>query len=60
MRYLLEQIFNYAKNELNLDAILLNVYKENKNALNLYFKAGFEIYKDFDDESYFTLIKKLV
>lgn len=59
MRYLLEQIFNHVKNEFNIDYIFLNVYKENKNALNLYFKSGFEIYKEFDDESYFTLIKKL-
>lgn len=57
MRYLLEQIFNYVKNEFSIDYILLNVYKDNKNALNLYFKVGFEIYKDFDE--YFTLIKNI-
>jgi len=41
---------------------LLNVYKNNNTALNLYFNCGFEIYKNYDDEDddpYFTLIKKL-
>lgn len=64
MRYLLDQIFNYVKNDLKIDYILLNVYKDNQKALNLYFKNGFEVYKDFDDveddEPYFTLIKKLI
>ena len=63
MKYLLGQIFNYVKNELNIGYILLNVYKNNNNALNLYLNNGFEIYKNYDDvdddEPYFTLIKKL-
>ena len=61
MKYLLGQIFDYVKNELNIINILLNVYKNNDSALNLYFNSGFEIYKNYDDddEPYFTLIKKL-
>lgn len=61
MNYLLKKIFDYVKTELNIRNILLNVYKYNKKALNLYFKNGFEIYKDYDDddEPYYTLIKKL-
>jgi len=62
MKYLLEQIFDYVKNKLNINNILLNVYKNNNTALNLYFNCGFEIYKNYDDEDddpYFTLIKKL-
>lgn len=62
-KYLLINIFDYVKNEFNINNILLNVYKNNKIALNLYLNNGFEIYKDYDDiiddESYFTLIKKL-
>lgn len=58
MTYLLKQIFEYVKNE-KLGTILLNVYKSNEYALNLYFTNGFEIYKDFNDdnEPYYTLIK---
>ena len=62
MKYLLEQICDYVKNKLNIANILLNVYKNNYRALNLYFNNGFEIYRncnDSDDEPYFTLIKKL-
>ena len=62
MKHLLEQIFDYTKNEFKIDNILLNVYKNNSNALNLYLNTGFEIYKDYEDEDddpYFTLIKKL-
>lgn len=61
MKYLLGQIFDYVKNKLNIDSILLNVYKNNSSALHLYFNSGFEIYKNYndDDEPYFTLLKKL-
>lgn len=63
MGHLLEFIFDYIKNTLNIDYILLNVYKKNVGALNLYHKKGFEIYKDYDNDEdedpYFTLIKKL-
>lgn len=66
MKYLLNEIFNYIKQNLDIHYILLNVYKSNENALKLYFNNGFEIYKDYDDddddqeeEPYFTLIKKL-
>lgn len=63
MTYLLEQIFGYVKNTLNISHILLNVYKSNTSALNLYLNCGFEVYKNFDDvedeEPYFTLIKNL-
>ena len=61
MKYLLEQIFDYIKNELNIDTILLNVYKNNDRALNLYFNSGFVIYKKYDDDEdpYYTLIKDL-
>ena len=63
MKYLLTLIFNYAKNKLNVNYILLNVYKSNTPAVNLYFNSGFEIYKNFEEDEiekpYFTLIKKL-
>ena len=63
MKYLLGQIFEYVKNELNINNILLNVYKNNDSAVKLYFNSGFEIYQDHNDENgedpYFTLIKKL-
>lgn len=63
MKYLMEQIFDYVKNELKINVILLNVYKHNTPAINLYFNMGFEIYKNYDDnvdeEPYFTLIKNL-
>lgn len=59
-KYLLEKIFNYVRNHLKIKYILLNVYKDNQNAVKLYFNAGFEIYKDYDVENpYFTLIKNL-
>ena len=59
-KYLLNNIFDYVKNELKISNILLNVYKSNYAAINLYFNSGFEVYKDFndDEEPYFTLIKK--
>jgi len=54
---LLIEIFDYVKNELGIDNILLNVYKDNYGALNLYFNNGFKIYREYDD--YFTLLKHL-
>lgn len=61
MKYLLNQIFDYVKDKLKINNILLNVYEENHTALNLYLKSGFEVYKDYTDteEPYFTLIKRL-
>ena len=56
-KYLLEQIFDYVKNELKLNIITLIVYKKNTKAVNLYFKCGFEIYKEYDDS--YSLIKRL-
>ena len=56
-KYLLEQIFDYVKNELKLNIITLIVYKDNYKAVNLYFKCGFEIYVEYDDS--YSLIKKL-
>jgi len=60
-KYLLEQIFNYVKNELKINIITLLVYKNNYKAVNLYLKCGFEIYQDYDDNKNqsFILIKKL-
>jgi ribosomal protein S18 acetylase RimI-like enzyme len=62
MLYLLNNIFNYVKCELKINNILLNVHKDNSDALNLYFNIGFKIYKDYshDDEPYYTLIKELI
>lgn len=65
MKYLLEQIFNYVKNELNINYILINVLKNNQNALNMYFKLGFKLFKDYNDydwgdvKPFFSLIKKI-
>ena len=63
MKFLLKQIFDYTRNKFNINTILLNVYKSNVNALNLYKSLGFEIFKSFDDDEdedpYFTLIIKL-
>ena len=59
-KYLLENIFDYVKNKLNINIISLLVYKNNNKAVNLYLNTGFEIFQDFDgDEPSFTLIKKL-
>jgi ribosomal protein S18 acetylase RimI-like enzyme len=60
-KYLLEQIFNYVKNELKINIITLLVYKNNYKAVNLYLKCGFEVYQDYDDNKNqsFILIKKL-
>ena len=54
---LLEEIFNYVKNELNINIITLIVYKNNPRASNLYFKNGFEIFMEYNDS--YALIKKL-
>ena len=63
MQFLLKQIIDYTRNKFNINTILLNVYKSNVNALNLYKSLGFEIFKSFDDDEdedpYFTLIIKL-
>ena len=63
MKYLLEQIFDYVKNEMGITIISLLVYKNNYKAVNLYFKCGFVSLVDHDDEdsekSYYSLIKKL-
>lgn len=60
MRTLLTNIFEYTKNNLNIQVILLNVYLKNAVALNLYLSLGFEIFKeDEDDYPYYTLIKHL-
>ena len=56
-KYLLEEIFNYVKNELKLKIITLIVFKNNNKAVNLYFKCGFEIYEEYNDS--YSLIKKL-
>lgn len=56
-KYLLEQIFKYAKNDLKLNIISLIVFKDNYKALNLYLNNGFEIYVDYEDS--YSLIKKL-
>ena len=57
MKYLLEQIFNYIKNEIKINLITLIVYKVNTPAINLYFNTGFEIYREYHDS--YSLIKKL-
>lgn len=59
MKYLLDQIFNYVKNDLKIKIITLNVYKSNTNAINLYLKTGFEIFIDTYDNDMMTLIKRL-
>jgi ribosomal protein S18 acetylase RimI-like enzyme len=56
-KYLLEQIFNYVKNKLQIKIITLIVNKNNYKAINLYFNNGFEIFIEYDDS--FSLIKKL-
>jgi len=56
-KYLLEQIFNYVKNELKLNFITLNVDKKNNNAIELYFNIGFEIFISYDNA--YTLVKPL-
>jgi len=56
-KYILDQIFNYVKNNLYINIIALIVYKNNPNAVNLYFNSGFEIFMEYDDS--YSLIKKL-
>ena len=56
-KYLLDQIFNYVKNELKFNLISLIVYKDNYKALNLYINCGFDIYIDYDNS--YSLVKKL-
>jgi len=56
-KYLLQEIFKYVKNELNINIIALIVYKDNDRALNLYFNNGFIKYMEYDDS--YSLIKKL-
>lgn len=56
-KMLLNNTFNYVKNNLKLNIITLIVYKNNIKALNLYFKNGFEIFIEYDDS--YSLIKKL-
>jgi|WetSurMetagenome_2_1015567.scaffolds.fasta_scaffold373613_3 ribosomal protein S18 acetylase RimI-like enzyme len=56
-KYLLKEIFNYVKNELNFKIISLIVYKDNYKAVNLYFKVGFKIFMEYDDS--YSLVKNL-
>lgn len=56
-KYLLNKIFEYVKNILDLNIITIIVYKNNYKALNLYSNLGFNIYIEYDDS--FSLIKKL-
>lgn len=56
-KYLLEKIFDYVKNELQIDYISLTVLKNNEAAINLYLGTGFEIFRTFDD--YYVMLKKL-
>lgn len=56
-RYLLQQIFNYVKNELKYNIITLIVYKDNIKAVNLYLNNGFKVFMEYDDS--YSLIKKL-
>jgi len=58
-KYLLEQIFNYIKNTLNINIITLIVYKKNIKATNLYFNSGFEIYIEYESIAAYSLIKSL-
>jgi ribosomal protein S18 acetylase RimI-like enzyme len=55
-KYLLNEIFNYVKNELKINIITLNVYKKNTVALNLYLKSGFEVFINYKNS--YSLIKK--
>ena len=58
-KYLLEQIFDYVKNELKIRTIALIVDKDNYKEVNLYFKCGFEIFMEYEKVGYYSLIKKL-
>ena len=55
-KYLLNEFFNYVKNILKFNIITLIVYKDNINAVNLYFNIGFEIYMEYEDS--YCLIKR--
>lgn len=54
---LLNKIFEYIKNTLQLNIITLIVDKDNIPALNLYVKAGFKKFIEYDDS--YSLVKKL-
>lgn len=56
-KYLIQQIFIYTKNNLNLNLISLIVDKNNPKAYNLYINTGFEIFMEYEDS--YALIKKL-
>lgn len=56
-KILLNDLFNYVKHNLKINIITLIVYKNNINALNLYFSSGFEIFMEYDDS--YSLMKKL-
>jgi ribosomal protein S18 acetylase RimI-like enzyme len=56
-KYLLNNIFDYVKNELKINIITLNVDKRNTVALNLYLSCGFEMFINY--KSSYSLIKKL-
>jgi len=56
-KYLIQQIFIYTKNNLNLNLISLIVDKNNPKAYNLYMNTGFEIFMEYEDS--YALIKKL-
>lgn len=56
-KYLMNKIFDYVKNNLNIKIITLIVDKDNYKATDLYFKIGFKIFIEYKDS--FSLIKKL-
>jgi ribosomal protein S18 acetylase RimI-like enzyme len=56
-KYLLNKIFKYVKNILDINIITLIVDKNNYKAVNLYFNSGFKIFQEFNNS--YTLIKKL-
>jgi ribosomal protein S18 acetylase RimI-like enzyme len=56
-KYLLDKIFNYTKNGLNINIICLIVDKVNIKAMDLYFKSGFEVYVEYDDS--YSLVKRV-
>jgi ribosomal protein S18 acetylase RimI-like enzyme len=55
-KYLLNSIFEYTKNNLGINIVMLNVYKDTYKAVNLYFNIGFEIFIEYKD-SYSLLYK---
>jgi ribosomal protein S18 acetylase RimI-like enzyme len=54
---LLNCIFNYVKDELDINIITLIVFKDNIKAIKLYQKCGFEVYENYDDS--YCLVKYL-